>query len=449
MTGDLTKGRVFPLLVRFTLPLILGNLLQLTYNAVDSIIVGRFVGAKALAAVAGSNPVVTLVILFEQGICLGAGILIGTLYGAKQYEKLRRQVATGLTAGFAFSSACAVLIAVLAPFIMRLLQADAAFYDLAVLYLRIVSAGLIFNFIYNYYASVLRAMGDSKSPLLFLGVSAGLNVLGDLFFIVVLHLGAAGAAIATVTAEALSGFLCAWYVRKRFPELEEHSLKDFDPQLMRTTLSYGLTSALQQCTVQMGKIGIQGIVNTMGVAATAAFGAVNRADDLTMVVEQNIGHAMTSVMAQNKGAGKKDRMKEAFFWGMVLEVVYGVLCAFVFFLLAEPIMGLFVREPEVIEVGTGYLRLIAFMYILPALTNGIQGYFRGIGDLRITLVSSLMNMATRVLAAIPLVFIFHMGMDAIPWSYMVGWFCMMLYEVPFLVRAMRDGGTGKGDADGV
>ncbi|MCH4035963.1 MAG: MATE family efflux transporter [Lachnospiraceae bacterium] len=438
MVHDMTRGKLFPILVKFTIPLVLGNLLQLTYNAVDGIVVGQFVGATALAAVGTSNPLMTLIILFEQGICLGTGILIGMMYGAKQEARLKREVSTGFLAGAAFSVLMSALVMIFAPQILRLMQVEEVIIGEASVYLRVIGFGLLFNFIYNYFAGTLRAMGDAKSPLIFLAVSAALNICGDLFFVCTLHLGIMGAAVATVVSEALSGILCWIYVQKKIPILQlGRGWLVFDPSLFRLTLSYGMVSALQQSAVQIGKLGIQGIVNTMGVNATAAFSAVNRADDYAMVIEQNIAHAMTSVMAQNEGAGEEKRVRTVFRYGMLLEAAYGLFSGILFWCLAEPMMRLFTADAAVIELGTGYLRLIAFMYLLPAVTNGVQGYFRGIGDLKVTLLSTTVNMCTRVLAAALLVFAQGMGFLAIPWSYTVGWVCMMAVEIPFLVGKMR------------
>lgn len=432
MTHDMTRGKLLPILIKFTIPLVLGNLLQLTYNAADSIIVGRFVGATALAAVGTSNPLLTLIILFEQGICLGTGILIGMMFGSKQFERLQRQVSTGMIAGLVFSLLMSVLTFVFAPTLLGILQVDPKIMEESVLYLRIVAFGLLFNFIYNYFAGTLRAMGDSKSPLLFLALSAGLNVAGDLFFVIVLHCGIVGCAVATLVSEGLSGILCFCYIQKKIPLLQlGKRWLCFDGSLLKLTLQYGFVSAMQQCAVQIGKLGIQTIVNTMGVASTAAFSAVNRTDDYAIVIEQNIAHAMTSVMAQNEGAGERKRVYRTFHYGMILEIIYGVLAGIIFWFLAEPMMRLFTQEPEVVEIGKEYLRLIAFMYILPGVTNGLQGYFRGIGDLKVTLISSMLNMGARVAAAAPMVFVFHMGMNAIPWSYLIGWIVMLAFEVPF------------------
>jgi len=435
MTNDMTKGKIFPILIKFTVPLVLGNLLQLTYNAVDSIIVGQYVGKDALAAVGTSNPLFTLIILFVQGICLGAGILVGTLYGAKDYKTLQREVSTAMISGVVFSLVLTVISLAAAPALLTILQVGPAIRPEAVAYLRILMCGLVFNFIYNFFASTLRAMGDSKSPLYFLGMSALINIVGDLIFVVVFSMGTIGCAISTVLSEALSCLLCWKYIRKRIPVLNlSKQWFVFDKDLLKEIIQYGFVSALQQSTVQLGKLGIQGIVNTMGVTATAAFTAINRVDDYAYIPEQNIGHAMTSVMAQNRGAGEYTRVRVTFRVGMLIELIYGAALGIFLLVFANPVMRLFTQDEATILLGEQYLQLIAWMYVVPAVTNGIQGYFRGMGDLKITLWSSLVNMGVRVLACILLVFVCKMGMIALPWSYFIGWVAMMLYEFPFLIR---------------
>ena len=447
MTKDMTKGPVFSQLVRFTVPLIFGNLLQMTYNAADSMIVGRFVGKEALAAVGTSNPLMTLVLLFTNGICLGAGILVSFHYGAKEEKILKRQVSTGMGAGIVFSAAVGVLIALLAGPVLRLLRVDEAILEQAAGYLRIIMMGLVFSFIYNYLASILRAMGDARSPLIFLGISALLNIGGDLFLVAFLRMGIFGAALSTFICEMLSALLCWIYVYRKVPLLRlGKGWLTMDAGLLKTTVSYGIVSALQQSTVQMGKLFVQAFVNTLGVTSTAAFNAVNRTDDYAIVPEQNIAHAVSSMMAQNVGAKKKDRVYRSFFCGMALELGYGLLAGIVLFSLADPLMHLFTTDSEVIREGAGYLRLIAFMYPVPALTNGIQGYFRGTGDLKITLISSFLNMLVRVIACWTLIFRMGMRFEVLPWSYLAGWAAMCVFEIPFLLYTMhKDRGRGGDD----
>lgn len=438
MTKDLTTGKIMPILVNFTVPLVLGNLFQLTYNAVDSIIVGHFVGKEALAAVGICNPVSTLMILFLNGLCMGASILMGIQYGAKDYETLHRQISTTLLSGAFFSFFLTLVCVIFAVPILLLLQVDPSIMDMTVQYLRIIFLGLMFTFLYNFFSSTLRALGDSASPLYFLIISAILNIFGDLFFVIVLKAGSNGCAISTVLSEALCCLFCIIYIQKKVPILRlGKKWLVFDARLLKKTIAYGWASAMQQATVQMGKIAIQALVNTMGVSVSAAFAVVNRIDDFAITPEQNIAHAMTALMAQNKGAGKNDRMREGFRCGMILELVYGAAVMLICLGFARPLMSLFVKDEEVIGHGVVYLHLIAVMYILPAITNSLQGFFRGIGDLKVTLMSSFTNMTVRVIAAAPMVLLWNFGIEALPYSYLAGWIAMLLVETPLMLRIYR------------
>ena len=438
MEKDLTTGKITPQLIGFTIPLVLGNLFQLTYNAVDSIIVGRYVGKEALAAVGICNPISTLFILFLNGLCMGASILMGNQFGAKDYDRLHRQISTTMLSGIIFSLILSVLCIVFAHPILLLMQVDTSIMGMTINYLRIIFAGLLFTFMYNCFASTLRALGDSQSPLYFLITSAVINILGDLFFVLFLNMGSEGCAISTVLSEALSCLLCIIYIQKKVPILQlGKKWLVFDKALLGKTISYGWASAMQQATVQLGKLGIQAIVNSMGVAIAAAFAVVNRIDDFAYTPQQNIGHAMTTLMAQNRGAGKHDRVKQGFHCGMRIEFAYGILLTAVCLLFAQPIIRLFATDPAVVDLGVRFLRTSALFYMLPAATNGIQGFFRGMGDLKVTLNSSMLNMGGRVAAAALFVLVMKMDIEALPFSYAVGWLLMLLYELPMLVRFLR------------
>lgn len=310
-----------------------------------------------------------------------------------EYDTLHRQISTTMLSGVIFSVFLTLICVIFAVPILHLMQVDPSIMVMTTQYLRIIFVGLVFTFLYNFFSSTLRALGDSNSPLYFLIISAILNIFGDLFFVVVLHAGSNGCAVSTVISEMLCCLFCIIYIQKKVPILRlGKKWMVFDSSLLKKTIAYGWASAMQQATVQLGKLGIQAIVNTMGVSVAAAFAVVNRIDDFAYTPEQNIAHAMTALMAQNKGAGKKDRMREGFRCGLVLETIYGIAVFIVCFVFARHLMMLFVKDEEVISHGVTYLHLISVMYILPAFTNGIQGFFRGIGDLKITLISSFINM---------------------------------------------------------
>lgn len=433
MANDMTKGPILKTLIFFTIPLVLGNLLQLTYNTIDSIIVGQYVGKEALAAVGTANPIMTLILLFTNGICLGAGILVSFYYGAKRYDTLKKQVSTGMIFGSIFTLCMSGIICLFARQFLGLLQVEKAILDLCAQYLRIVMISMIFSYIYNYLASILRALGDSRSPLYFLAISSILNIFGDLLFVVKFQMGVNGAAYSTACCEAISALCCWIYMTKKVKVLNlgQHWF-DFDWHLLGKTLSYGIVSALQQSSIQIGKLVTQGMVNTLGVNATAAFNATNRADDFAILPEQNIAHGMTSIMAQNIGAAKDERARQTFLDGMGVSIVYGIVVGGLLYFGAEGIMRLFTNDLDVIVEGMKYLHIIAYIYTLPGITNALQGYFRGIGDLKITLWSTIMNMSGRCVSCYILMFHFHFGFEAIPWSYLIGWILMILFEAPFI-----------------
>ena len=351
-----------------------------------------------------------------------------------------RQVSTTAIAGSVFSLVFSLTCVILANPLLRLLQVPEEILPIAVNYLRIVFGGLLFTFFYNFLAATMRALGDSKSALYFLMISSVLNIGGDLFFVEVLDWGSEGCALSTVLSEALCCVFCLIYIRWKVPVLQlGRRWFIFDSSLLKKTISYGWTSAMQQATVQLGKIAIQAIVNTMGVSAMAAFAAAGRIDDFAYVPQQNIGHATTTLMAQNRGASKKERVRASFFCGLKLEFLYAIFITAVCFFFAEPIIRLFVTDAAVVHLGVRFLKLVSLFYLMPSLTNGIQGGFRGLGDLKITLNSSTLNMAGRVAAAAVFVLLMKMDIEALPYSYVVGWILMLVYEVPMMVKYLRKG----------
>ncbi|MEE0955792.1 MAG: MATE family efflux transporter [Eubacterium sp.] len=435
MTHDFTSGGILKPMVRFTIPLILANYLQLTYNAVDSIIVGRFLGEGALAAVGTTNPLMTLLIMFLRGTSLGAGVLIGSLFGARKYDLLKKQISTAMIAGCAFALLLSVFIAGFARQILILIQVDPEILDMAASYLKIIAFGLIFTFGYNYLSSTMQALGDGRTPLLFLAISASVNIAGDLLFVVKMGMGVHGAAAATVLAEAMSCFLCLFYIHRHVPLLDMgREWFSFDITLLAKTLKYGVVSAVQQATVQLGIIGVQGVVNSLGMNVTAAFSAANRIDDFALIPGRSIANAMTSAIAQNWGAGNRKRIRSTFACGILIDALYGFFSGILLWLFAENFMGLFTSSADVIREGMVYLTLIAPMYALPSCTNCVQGYFRGTGDLKITLVSSIVNMGLRFGTSLYLILVRRMGIAAIPWSCLAGWLGMLAFELPFMVR---------------
>lgn len=440
MTNDMTRGRILPQLIDFTIPLVLGNLFQLTYNAADSMIVGRYLGGQALAAVGTAGPIMNLAILFISGMCMGAGILMSTQYGAKQQDVLERQISTSLLSGLVFSFFVTLSMMILARPVLSLIRVPEEILDSSCGYLRIIFTGFLFTFAYNFFSSTLRALGDSKASLYFLVISSVFNIAGDLLFVAVFRWGVNGSALATVLSQMICCLCCIIYIQKKVPLLRlGKRWLIFDRRLLSRTFSFGITSALQLMCVQLGKVFVQSMVNMQGIAFMAAFTAVNRVDDFALTPQQNIAHAATTFMAQNKGAGQEKRMKQGFFCGVLVELCYTAAVGACVFLFAEPIMKLFLPEEsaEVIALGVTYIHLISFLYFLSGSGNIIQGFFRGTGDLKVTLISSLLNISVRVVAVFFMLQVLNGGFGCLAWACCFGWISMNLLEIPLLIKKIR------------
>lgn len=438
MAMNMTQGPVMGPLVRFTVPLVLGNIFQLTYNAADSVMVGRLVGTDALAAVGVAGPVMNIMTFLVVGACLGAGVLMSEFYGAGEERVLRREVGTTLTAGLAFTLLLSLLCGVFSPALLRLTRVEEALLPQATVYLRIICVALSFTFLYNLFAAALRAVGDSRTPLVFLIFSSVLNVGANYLMMGVFRFGVLGAALATALAEGISALLCAGYVFWRIPllRLKRGDLR-VEKTLLRRTLGYSAATAMQQTALHVGKLLVQSCINGLGVAAIAAFNAVNRIDDFAYTPQQNIGNGMATFIAQNRGAGRTERIKKGFWAGGRLEAGYFVLLCTAVYLGAQGIMELFVTDsPEVVAMGTQYLRWMALFYIMPMCTNWIQGYFRGMGNMKMTAMSTSVQMVGRVIFTFLLAP--RYGIVGVAFAQLGGWVVMLAYEVPYLIRALKE-----------
>lgn len=435
MVQDMTKGSTAKHLIGFSIPFIMGNVLQLTYNAVDSIIVGRFSGIDALAAVGTSNPIMSIIILGISGICIGASVLMSELFGAGEEKELKKAVSTTLLVGSLFSVLIALAGLIFSKPLLQLLGVPHEIMDQAVLFLRITLMATPFIYLYNAVSAAMRSVGDSKTPIRFLALASILNACLDLVFVAGFDMGVLGAALATAIAEACSALFCILYIYKKVPllRLSKADLR-IDKSMLDRILRHGAVTAFQQSAQPIGKLIIQGVVNPLGVDAIAAFNAVNRVDDFAFTPQQSISHGMMTFVAQNRGAKKKERVKAGLKVGLWLEVCYWVVICLVAFGLKEPIMKLFVSSEDTttIQLGVSYLSLMAFFYIFPAFTNGIQGFFRGMGNMKITLVSTLIQVVFRVVFVYLLVP--HTGLNGVAYAAVVGWIFMLAYEVPYYFR---------------
>lgn len=430
---DMTVGSARGHLWRYALPVLLGNWLQLAYNAVDSMIAGRFIGKEALAAEGIAAPVMNLVILAVSGLCIGAGVLMSEYFGAGNREKLRQSMATMLLFGAAASVGIAAVCIVLSPFLLHAMDVPPEIFEMTVVYLRITFFGLPFTFFYNALSAGFKSVGDSKTPLKFLAFSAVLNAVLDLIFLGVFGFGIACSAVTTVVAEVCSAVLAAGYLvfitKALCPTRRQWRI---EREMLHKILSYGGPTALQQAAQPIGKVLIQGQVNGLGVTTIAAFQTVTKVDDFACIPQQGIAAAISTYVAQNRGAGKEERIKEGFFAGLFLEVCYWVLIGTVTILFRTPVVSLFVagaKADEVVRLGSTYLLYMAAFYLLPAFTNGFQGFFRGMGKMVTTICGTVIQITVRTACTYLLAPV--MGIVGIAFSCAIGWTVMLLFEVPY------------------
>ncbi len=429
-TVKMTEGSPFRLQLAYSFSLVLGSLFQLAYNAADSIIVGRFIGKEALAAVGTANPVMNIVILSISGITIGASVLMSSYYGADKEDLLRKEFATLSVFGLFFSLFVAIFGVIICKPLVSLIQVPVEIQPITVRYLSIIFLGTPFTYFYNALSSSLKSVGDSNTPLKFLVFSSILNIVLDLIFIGLLDFGITCSAMTTVIAEAVSAILCIIYVYRKVDVLSI-PLREFriDGSMLKKTISYGSVTALQQAVQPICKLLIQGAVNTLGVDVIAAYNAVTRIDDFAFTPEQSIASGITTYVAQNDGAGKKERVIKGFRAGLLIEFLYWILICVFSYTFRFKIMGLFIaEESNLIAIGARYLALMSFLYIFPAFTNGIQGFMRGIRKMKVTLL------CTTVQATMRVVFVYllipYLGIISVAVASAIGWVLMLLVEVP-------------------
>ena len=436
---DMTAGPAYSHLWRYALPLLLGNAMQLAYNAADAMIAGRFIGRDALAAEGIAGPVMNLVILAVSGFCIGAGILMSEAFGAKENSRLRRVLAVTLRFGVLLSAAVAAFGVLLTPAVLRLLSVPADIFRITGIYFRITLLGAPFTFFFSALSSALKSVGDSKTPLKFLAFSSILNIVLDLIFLGLLGFGIVCSAVTTVAAEAASAVLAGVYMRRRFPELWPRGTDwHADRPLLRKIIRYAAPTALQQAIQPIGKVLIQGQINLLGVNAIAAFNAVTRVDDFACIPEQGISAAISTFIAQNRGAGKPERIRPGFRVGLRMEAGYWVLIGCTVALLRRPVVSLFVAgdgAAEIIALGAQYLAWMSAFYLLPAMTNGFQGFYRGMGRMLMTILGTLTQISIR--AAVTALLAPSAGITGVAFACAAGWSCMLLIEVPWYFRTCR------------
>ena len=424
MGKNLTEGNVSKTMLLFSGPMILGNLLQQCYNIVDTIIVGQVLGAEALAAVGAAYTLMTFLTSILIGMCMGSGTLFSFYYGKRDYERLK----DGIVASFLLVGGISVLMNILVfvkiDFIFRFLNIPDSLMGMMHDYVWSIFWGIFFVFLYNYYAFLLRAVGDSVTPLWFLGISSVLNVLLDVIFVMKLHWGIEGAAFATVFSQIAAGIGIAIYTWWKEPGLRisiQRARQSMGrmPEMAR----YSFASSIQQSVMNFGILLIQGLVNSFGTIVMAAFAAAVKIDSFAYMPAQEFSNAFSIFISQNHGAGKEDRVKKGVRSAVMISVLFCIIVSVMVFIFAAYLMMIFIspQEKEIIQVGVGYLRVEGSFYCGIGILFLLYGYYRSIGKPEMSVVLTVISLGTRVVLAYILAPIPEIGVWGIWWAIPIGW----------------------------
>lgn len=400
---EMTSGPCLPLIFNFTLPLLLGNMLQQTYSLIDAAIVGKFLGINALASVGASTSVVFLILGFCNGCCGGFGIPVAQKFGARDYVSMRRLVSVSLKLAGMMSVGIALITCLLCAFILRTMQTPENIFQDAYWYLLITFIGVPCTFFYNLLSSIIRALGDSKTPFWFLLFSTVLNVLLDLLCILVFHWGVAGAAIATVFSQGVSAVLCYFYMYRKFEILRmQPADKRFRPELARQLIFVGIPMGLQFSITAIGSIMLQSANNALGTACVAAFTAAMRIKMFFLCMLESLGIAMATFCGQNYGAGKPERIWTGVKAASLMMIVYVAAVAIILWGFSEKFVLLFVdpSETEIIADAALFLHIsVSFFPVLGVLCI-LRYSIQGAGYTKLAMFSGVSEMIARILVSV-------------------------------------------------
>lgn len=402
MYHDLTKGNISKALLLFALPMIAGNLLQQFYNIADTLIVGRVLGKTALAAVGSSYTLMTFLTSIFLGLSLGSGALFSIYHGKKDEESLRLSIVHSFLLIIGVTVILNILVYLFLTPILYFLRIPENVWSGMREYLLIIFAGLIATSLYNFFSCLLRALGNSTVPLVFLAFSALLNITLDLLFVAVFSFGIAGAALATIIAQYVSGIGILLYVLFRCRELLPNRQElHFDRQILKEIISLSSMTCVQQSVMNFGILMVQGLVNSFGDTVMAAFAAAVKIDTFAYLPVQDFGNAYSTFIAQNYGAGNKERIHEGTRQAFLLSSVFSVIISTLVCLFAAPLMKIFVsaKESGVIISGVQYLRIEGACYVGIGLLFLLYGYYRAIKRAEMSVILTVISLGTRVLLA--------------------------------------------------
>lgn len=421
-TELMTEGSIFKNLLFFAIPLILGNLLQQTYNAVDSIIVGNYVGSNALAAVGAGTSLINLLIAFGQGAAVGAGVIIAQYLGARDAKNIKKAVHTSVAIALVLGVVLTVLGLLFTRRILILMSTPAEVLDDAASYLQVFSVGLVFNVLYNMAAGILNSAGNSKRSLIYLAAAAVTNIVMDIVLIVFCNMGVVGAAVATDLSQAVSCILAFGFLI-RVPDDYKVVLKDIriHRQMMLRVIRIGLPTGIQNMVISLSNILLQSSVNGFGAAAMAGFCAYLKIDGFTVLPALSFSMAITTFVGQNYGAGIYSRLKKGVLVTVIMCTVYTVISGAALLIFAHGVMHLFSSDESVIEYGIAAMKYFCPFYWILGLMHALGGAVRGTGHSMPPMVIMLVSMCLFRIAWILLVLPFFETIDGIFVLYPVTW----------------------------
>lgn len=424
MNRDLTKGNITKTMLLFALPMIAGNILQQFYNIADTFIVGKFLGADALAAVGSSYALMIFLTSILLGLCMGSGALFSIRFGERNEEKLKSSIFVSFFLILAVTVVINIFSFVFIDEIINFMRIPENIFKITKDYLWIIFFGISFTFLYNFFASLLRALGNSIVPLIFLTISAITNIILDLWFVIDLGWGVKGAGGATVIAQGISGIGIAIYTYYKFSWIfSGFSKKFFSKSILKEISQYSFLTCMQQSIMNLGILMVQGLVNSFGTVIMAAFTVAVKIDSFAYMPVQDFGNSFSTFIAQNYGAGESKRIKEGIKNAIKVSTIFCVFISGIVYIFAEKLMLIFVQpnEIEIIEEGIKYLRIEGVFYWGIGCLFLLYGFFRAIEKPGISLILTIVSLGTRVVLSYSLAGIPVIGVKGIWWSIPIGW----------------------------
>lgn len=432
----MTQGSIWKTIVLFALPLIFGNLLQQTYNTIDSMIVGNYVGSHALAAVGSSTPLINLLISFSQGIAVGCGILVSQSMGGENQKEMKLAVHTSMAISIILGLLISILGYVFAPWFLEQMDTPKEVMTQSITYLRIFSFGLIFNIIYNMEAGILNAVGNSKRSLLYLFIASFTNVILDFLFIKRFSLGVEGAAIATNISQALSAILALLFLI-RVPEIYKVHLSriKIHKDMALRIIKVGIPTAIQNTVISLSNVIMQSSVNVFGPLAMAGFGAFIKIDGFNILPVMSLSMAITTFAGQNYGAGKIDRVKKGMWTTLIMTIIYTIISGSLLYTFAPNLIGLFTKEPNVIEAGVLATKFFCPFYFLLAIMHSLAGTVRGTGKTVPPMIILLLSLCLFRIIAAKFVIPHFNTIENVYRLYPISWVIGVILMVGYTIKA--------------